>query len=304
MVSRVVVLGGTGMLGSAIIEVLSEQGIPYGATTRDLAGLPPGWVERFSAFDALTGNVSQVVGELGPGDHVVNCVGVIRHHISDASPRDRRNAIAINAMFPYALVDAAERQGFHITQIATDCVYSGSTGRYDEDSAHDATDVYGQTKSLGEVPSPSLLNLRCSIIGPELKNKVSLLEWVLSHNAGSSFSGYTDHLWNGVTARAFARVFAGIVTSQNLLSGTYHLVPADAVDKSTLSRLILDEYGRTGVDVVPTATGNPVDRTLATRHPDISAQLWQDAGYQEPPTIQEMVHELACHYSHNTEGNS
>ena len=38
-----------------------------------------------------------------------------------------------------------------VIQIATDCVFDGLKGNYTEDDKHNAIDVYGKTKSLGEV---------------------------------------------------------------------------------------------------------------------------------------------------------
>ena len=81
-------------------------------------------------------------------------------------------------------------------QIATDCVYSGKKGSYNEDDLHDALDVYGKTKSLGEAQSPNLLNIRCSIIGPEQGKHVSLLEWFLTQEPGAKLQGFAHHHWN------------------------------------------------------------------------------------------------------------
>lgn len=291
---RTLVLGGTGMIGNAISTVFAERGLAVTSTTRDLAALPPARREAFVSFDVLAGDLDELLAGYGPGDYVVNGTGVIKQQIDDTRAADRRNAIAMNSEFPYALAAAAGRQGFRVIHIATDCVYSGRTGRYDESALHDATDVYGHSKSLGEVPSAAVLNLRCSMIGRELKNKASLLEWVLDHPSGSSFSGYTDHLWNGITARTFGKIVAGIVSTGNDLAGLQHVVPSDHVNKSDLSRLILDAFGAEGVEVVPRETGRPVDRTLATNHPAENARLWSDAGFESPPTIGEMVHELAA----------
>jgi dTDP-4-dehydrorhamnose reductase len=292
MTSRVLILGGTGMLGSAVLGALSERGIAVHATTRDVSLLPPDLVPSFSTFDVTLDDLRDVVAGYGEGDTVVNCIGIIKHHIDDADSAHRRNAIAINAEFPYELDALAERQGFTVIQIATDCVYSGDRGHYDETALHDATDVYGMTKSLGEVPSRNMLNLRCSIIGPENKNGKSLLEWVLAHEPGSSFSGYTDHHWNGVTAQAFGRLTAGIIETRNTVTGTYHVVPADVVDKFSLSNIILDAYRKSEVSVIPVVTGNAIDRTLSTVHPEVNARLWKDAGYSDIPTISDMVGDL------------
>jgi dTDP-4-dehydrorhamnose reductase len=67
----------------------------------------------------------------------------------------------------------AEDSGAKVIQIATDCVFSGSNGSYLETDPHDATDVYGKTKSDGEIESSAVMQLRCSIIGRENKGKKS-----------------------------------------------------------------------------------------------------------------------------------
>ena len=96
-------------------------------------------------------------------------------------------------------------------QIATDCVYSGKTGGYNEDSLHDALDAYGKTKSLGEVRSSTFLNIRSSIIGPEINHKVLLLEWFLKQPKGAVLNGFSNHLWNGVTTLQFAELCLTII---------------------------------------------------------------------------------------------
>jgi dTDP-4-dehydrorhamnose reductase len=293
MTGRALILGGTGMLGLSTIEVFADRGIQSTATTRDLAVAPEHLRSRFVSFDVLHDSLDSLVAQLGPHDTVVNCIGIIKSHIVDSSRDDRALAIAVNSAFPHALAALSEAQGFRVIQIATDCVYDGALGGYDEVAPHNAHDVYGHTKSLGEAPGGRFLNLRASIIGPELRTKSSLLEWVLLHEAGSAFGGYVDHLWNGVTARAFAKVAAGIIQSGNDLAGTQHLVPSDVVTKHELSLMILETFERRDVEVTPTTTAHPIDRTLTTLRPDVNDRLWKDAGYDEPPSVLEMVRELA-----------
>ncbi|MEJ1230382.1 MAG: sugar nucleotide-binding protein [Galbitalea sp.] len=234
---------------------------------------------------------------------MINTLGLIKHHIDDADSRDRETAVRVNALFPYELASIAERQGFRVLQIVTDCVYSGSRGGYTEDDKHDATDVYGQTKSLGEVPSAAVLKLRCSVIGPEHSSQVNLMAWVLSHADGTAFNGYTDHIWNGLTTLAFARMIEGIIVSDNPISGTVHVEPRGSISKYELARLILSAYGRTEVEVLPVDTGARVDRTIATLHPEINDRLWRDAGYSAIPTIEELVRELARAAGHTLDGD-
>jgi len=288
----VLVLGGTGMVGHRLVEALVDIGLRVRSTVRRLA-LAPATAAELVEFDILRDEIATLVDGYGPEDTVVNCTGVIKPYIDDNDATSRLRALTVNAQFPHVIAKLAEQQGFRVIHITTDCVFTGNEGAYREDHVHDATDVYGRSKSLGEVPGDTVLNLRCSVIGPELHSFVSLLHWVLGHSRGDSFPGYTDHNWSGVTTVALSRVIAGIIASDNPLVGTVHVVPGSTATKAELTQLILRAYGRDDVTVVPTATGTPVDRTLETLFADDVARLWKDAGYSDAPTIEQMVHNIA-----------
>lgn len=280
------------MVGHRLVTALLEKGLSVRSTVRRL-DLAPATAAEFVQFDILRDEISTFVDGYGPEDTVVNCTGVIKPYIDDHDASSRLRALTVNAQFPHVIAKLAEQQGFRVIHITTDCVFAGSEGAYREDHVHDATDVYGRTKSLGEVPGDTVLNLRCSVIGPELHSFVSLLHWVLGHSQGDSFPGYTDHNWSGVTTVALSRVIAGIIASGNPLVGTVHVVPGSTATKAELIQLILRAYGRDDVTVVPTATGAPVDRTLETLFAGDVARLWKDAGYSDAPTIEQMVHHMA-----------
>ena len=294
MKMNVLVLGGSGMLGSDLVHTLERSDVHLTVTGR--SKFPSSGRTSRVHFAVGEPGLQQILEKYGPGDVVVNCIGLIKHHLDDGDKRHRLDAIRVNAEFPYALADIAERQGFRVIQIATDCVYSGALGSYVETSVHDAGDVYGKTKSLGEVPSDQFLNLRCSIIGRELTGSTSLVEWLLSQPLRSTIRGFTDHHWNGLTTDAFARIATGLISSRNKVSGTFHIIPADRVTKNELAQMVLSHFGREDITVVPTLTGNLVDRTLATLHPETNEELWALGGYSAPPTIGHMVRSLATSY--------
>src|SRR5436190_133310 len=83
----------------------------------------------------------------------------------DVRPSEVERAVDVNARLPHLLGELARGADARILQIATDCVYSGSRGEYVESDPHDALDVYGKTKSLGESFQETVHHLRCSIIG-------------------------------------------------------------------------------------------------------------------------------------------
>jgi dTDP-4-dehydrorhamnose reductase len=201
---------------------------------------------------------------------IVNCIGIIKPYCRDGDIVGRSRAVFLNGLFPYRLQSAAGRHGARIVQIATDCVYDGAAGGYTEKSQHNALDVYGKTKSLGEVPAANFLNIRCSVVGPEKHNRLSLLEWFLGHPDGSVVSGYAHHRWNGVTSLQFAELCRDIVLGESGLAfdalrcsgAVLHYVPNETVTKYDLCNLFAQVYGRSVIVRRVTDEGMPIDRSL------------------------------------------
>jgi dTDP-4-dehydrorhamnose reductase len=282
----VLLLGGNGMLGSMVERVLLEHGIKVYSTMKS-----PNKGHSIQ-FDAAKDNPNDLFTHLPRIDYVVNAIGIIKPRIQESDSASRQTAVQINASFPYVLAQVAHTHGSHVIQIATDCVYSGKSGLNSESTLHDPTDVYGKSKSLGEVPSSNVLNLRVSIIGPEIDRQTSLLEWVRNQPANAEISGYLNHLWNGVTTQHFGHICAGVIMSGSTESGTFHVTPADIVNKFELVTLIANAAGRTDISIRPVNGPDSIDRTLSTEYPAINSRLWNDAGYETPPSIEQMIREL------------
>jgi dTDP-4-dehydrorhamnose reductase len=279
---KVLVFGPTGMLGHEMVKVLKGKGLKVSAAGRSDSDI---------FFEVGASDFSEP--SLQGFDFIVNCIGLITHNINESEPSSVASAKLLNTEFPRQLADFADITGAKVIQIATDCVFSGSKGGYVETDNHDATDVYGRTKSAGEVESPSAMHIRASIIGREIKGKKSLLEWVIGQPRNAKIPGFTDRLWNGVSTTAFARVVAGVISEDGFKPGVWHLVPKDTVSKFELVSLMASAFGRTDLDVTPSESGIAKDLTLGTDHPQLNLELWKAAGYQQVPAINELIAEIA-----------
>ena len=284
--TRVLVLGANGMLGSMVSRVLVANPLLELVTTTRRGG------NGSVAFEVGRSSIAELLDSVRC-DWVVNALGVLDRQIDEGDPACVASAIDVNALFPHRLA-AAVGPGQRVINVATDGVFSGRNAPYDEHASGDADGVYARTKSLGEVRSPHVVNLRCSIIGPERPPAKSLLGWAVSQPADATITGYVNHQWNGLTTLHFAKVCSAVISGgDHGLPSTLHIVPGDSVSKAELLRLGLEAFSRSDVTVVPEPAAVPVDRTLRTVYPEVNEHLWASAGYPSPPKIMDMVKELA-----------
>jgi len=246
---KVLVVGASGMIGSTVLRVLSENSNwEVFGTIRDKS------VKRF--FSATVGErlradvdvehqdvLVKTLDQLRP-DVVVNCAGLTKHK-PDAE--DPLVSIPINTLMPHRLAGLCKLIGARLIHISTDCVFSGEKGGYVEDDFADARDVYGKSKALGEVYYPHAITLRISTIGHELQSQFGLLDWFLSQEG--QCKGYTRAIFSGLPTVVFAQVLRDVVIPHAELSGLYH-VAAKPIGKFDLLKLIADVYGKT-IDLVP-----------------------------------------------------
>jgi dTDP-4-dehydrorhamnose reductase len=282
-----------------LVDVLSrEPGLKVRGTVRDwqtaaaLAARAP--EVDWAVYDGWRDGAADLAAVIGPARWVLNAIGVIKPHAKDGNAEHIRNAIRINAALPFELAAVAAEKGARILQIATDCVYSGQKGGYLERDPHDALDVYGKTKSLGEAPLEVVHLLRCSIIGPEPKAYASLLEWFRRQPEGAAVKGFVNHHWNGVTTLHFARLCGAVMRTGLALPRLLHVIPGGVISKEALLRAFAAAYGRRDIAIEAVVAATTIDRTLATEDEAANRALWAAAGYPAPPRVERMVEELAA----------
>jgi len=257
---RVIVLGNTGMLGHTVVEVLSRE------LTLEVKAV------RRSQLNALEPTLDMIHDV----DYVINCIGIIKQN--KFAPR--REMFMVNAIFPWLLQAQCTHVGAKLIHVTSDCVFSGRVGGYSENDTPDAEDDYGLSKACGE-PRNAMV-IRTSIIGHELRGKLSLLEWVMSQR-GQTIEGYTNHVWNGVTTRVLARAFRDIIVGDLYQPGTFHVHAPHVITKHDLICLI-NEAWDLGLTIIPTITPVKCDRSLVTVK-SLNAKL-------NVPSMVEMMNEL------------
>ena len=270
---RILILGGTGMLGHRLWINLQKEHEVW-ATVRgdgnpfpDVPQFPSDHIVR--RVDGLTSDdVIRALAAVRP-DLVINCIGLIKQMESASDPLP---ALLMNAILPHRAAAICRAVGPRFIHISTDCVYSGRKGNYVESDPSDAEDVYGRTKFLGEVQGPGVLTLRTSIIGQELKNRLGLVEWFLAQTG--TIKGYRRAMYSGFTTDELSRIILRHVIPDPGLDGVYHVSSAP-ISKYALLLLAREAYGRT-LEVLAD------DRFVCDRTLD-STRFRQATGYVAPP---------------------
>jgi dTDP-4-dehydrorhamnose reductase len=281
---RILVLGGSGMLGHKVTQIVARTFPDTWCTLRDEAAvdhfgrylpLPKDNVLALDAFDdaALESLLLRVKPSV-----VVNCIGVVKQKEEAQNPI---LTLTLNSVLPHKIAALIGQWRARMIHFSTDCVFSGSKGNYSEEDTADATDLYGRSKLLGEVTTANALTLRTSMIGRELYSHRSLLDWFLMQSS-PSVPGYKSARWNGVTTNHLAELVVHIISEHPGLAGLYHL-GGPQLSKFELLTMIKAAYGLETA-IVPDES-LVLDRTLN------SARLSNAMGYSCPPWT-ELLREL------------
>jgi dTDP-4-dehydrorhamnose reductase len=258
---KVLVLGASGMIGHRMWAEFGKSFETYGVVRRAELG-PLKELEGISSDKSFTGvevsdlgRVESIIKEVHP-EVVLNCVGIIKQIKESKNPIV---TIETNSLFPHHLAEICERDGARMIQFSTDCVFSGKRGFYSEQDTPDSTDLYGKTKSLGEVVDyQNVVTIRTSCVGRELFGVNGLLEWFV-HQNGKKVNGFSKAIFSGFPSKKLAEILIEKIVPNKELSGLYHL----ACEKINKYELLLLFKETLGLDIgVGINTEFEVDRSL------------------------------------------
>ena len=235
---KILILGGNGMIGHKIFQVLNEDfkntWVLIRKKKRDLPYVNffnSNIIEGFELEDEKT--LFSFLDNFNP-DIIINAVGItIRRGVNEKISK----SIFINSLLPNLLEDWVDRMpNKRLIHLSTDCVFNGELGSYNEESIPNATDIYGRTKILGEVKGSNTITLRSSMIGRELENFTELFEWVISQK-GNRIKGFNNAIYSGITTIRMARYIKLIIMNFPKLSGLFN-VSSEPISKYNLIKLL------------------------------------------------------------------
>lgn len=250
-INKIILFGSSGMLGRYIYSYFIEKkqiniiNIEYKITNNN-----------FELLEQILLN-----NHMDENTCIINCIGLIPQRIYQ---NENKAYFLINSIFPNVLWNICKKYKVKMIQPSTDCVFSGKKGNYLETDIHDETGYYGMSKSLGEPYECTII--RSSIIGLELMNKKSFLEWIIS-NKNNEINGFTNHFWNGITCLEYCKVIEKIMNQNLFWSGVRHIYSPTSKSKYELASIINDIFNL-NINITPVETDEKIDKTLLSNYHD------------------------------------
>ncbi len=267
---KILVLGATGMAGHMISLYFKECGhhvVSFSTTPflhcENIVG---------NAFD--TELLKKVISE-GKFDGIINCIGILNKNAED----NKALAVYLNSYLPHQLVDLTKETKTKVLHMSTDCVFSGRTGNYTEESFRDGETFYDRSKALGEISDSKNLTFRNSIVGPDInEHGIGLFNWFMKQ--GCTINGYTGAMWTGVTTLTLAKAMEKAL--QENLSGLYNLVNNTSISKFDLLGLF-NKFFRDNELIILPSDKLQVNKQLVRTREDFSFIV---------PSYEQMVSEM------------
>ncbi len=197
---KILVLGHKGMLGHMVCSYLQNRTFQIGLRSETIEIITTDFRYPSNEF----GDVIEKFND-ERGDYIINCIGII----PQKNNTNNVHYMEVNYMLPKLLADIFYNG--KVIHPATDCEFNGDLPighYYDKSYPLNANDAYGKSKasaSFALKEYQNVIQIRTSIIGPELNSQNSLLEWFRNDQSNDT-QGYVNHFWNGITTLEWAKI--------------------------------------------------------------------------------------------------
>lgn len=276
--TRIVVVGATGQLGSELVRVIGET---LGAVSVGLGHADVECSDPPSVVDAIVPFRPEVV---------VNCAAFVR---VDACEDDPRRAFEVNALGALNVARACRQVRARCVYVSTDYVFDGSKlEAYTEEDRPNPINVYGASKLAGEhlvlQTCPDALVVRVASLfggrGARGKGTNFVLTILDRAQRGEPLRVVDDVRISPTYTRDAARAIVGLV--QGGATGVFHVVNQGSCTWYELARTVVRLAGlEVPVDPVPQAAypskaRRPSNSALSTAKlagTGLALRPWQEA---------------------------
>ena len=237
MKKKILVIGSTGMLGQAFMELLKTANLT----------MPVGVARKNADYelDITDSNaLMSLVHKLDPY-LVINCSALIDIDVCEAN---KELAWLTNARPVLFLAEWSRKECKSLIQISTDHFYRlDSNKAHKEEDKVDLINEYARSKYAAELfalDSPRALVIRTSLIGLRGWEKNTFFEWALDVvEKDLSASLFEDAFTSSIDVETFARICLELINKN--VFGLYNLAASEVYSKKDLVIEIAKQLGKT-----------------------------------------------------------
>lgn len=226
--SRLLITGDTGLLGSAVVRHALREHAVYGISRVSNEG-SHGWAHApVDLLDEST--TSRLFEEVRP--HViVHCAAATDVEQCEQDPRAAR---ALNAGATGRLAAWAAQTGTQFVYVSTDSVFDGTRGRYREEDPPNPLNAYGRSKAAGERVTlerhPDALILRTNFFGWNRGAKPNIGRWAVGRlMRGEPLGAFADVRFSPLFVEDLAKLVLDLAARN--AKGIFHVAASDSCTK-------------------------------------------------------------------------
>ena len=268
--NQILLLGGSGILGSEVLHVIDLEGYDYVAPTSTDLDIR----DREQLF--------KYVSEINPS-WIINCAAWTNVDGAESSFKEARE---INSRAVENLGNAARLVGCKIIHISTDYVFDGESSKpYDENSPVKPVNKYGESKLEGEnallAVAPDSYVIRTSwLYGASGKNFVKTIAGKAIQNEEARV--VNDQVGSPTSARDLAGAIMSIVSNQPG-PGIYNYSNDGSCSWFELAQRIYERVGANPSLVFPISSDSLNLIAKRPRYSLLSIEKWKSLGLAEVP---------------------
>ena len=249
--SRILITGAFGQLGTSLRNILSDQSILAAGRM-----IPLEEKDGCTALDITELNQVRETIALFQPDVIVHLAAMTD---VDGCERDPEMAFDVNVRGTENLLDNFNGRFIYIS---TDYVFDGSDGPYTEKDEVNPISVYGRTKFYGEdlvqQSDANWVILRSNVVFSfNERTKASFMDWVVDSLKNRQSITVVDDQWNNPTWTVdLARIISRIIDHEIL--GLYHYGGRDLLNRFAFAEMIAETFklDRTLIEPIDTASLN------------------------------------------------
>lgn len=236
---NVAITGASGMLGTALIDKLSNEYLVF-ATARDQGLLKKNVYWHCFDLTNLT-KLEKWLLKIQP-DVVIHCAAMV--NVDECETKEDL-AYQLHVKTTEVIANFLTNHDGRLIYISTDSVFDGFNKKsYSEEDQTSPLNVYSKTKLLGEYSVLSMKKgvvLRTNIVGWSMKDKISFSEWVLINLVKKKrIKLFNDVFFSPIHVSELSKIIIQIIEKK--ASGLFNVSSQDALSKYDFGLIMAETF--------------------------------------------------------------